>query len=87
MDFVTSIIFVVCPLCVASMIYTHFKDRHRQGRRQGRKQEIDMDTEKTDISQEELHNRRTLTTMAIIEGILNDMQCMPQMGEKWSSSI
>ena len=40
-----------------------------------------MDTEKTDISQEELHNRRTLTTMAIIEGILTDMQCMPQMGE------
>lgn len=75
MDLVTSIIVGVGSLCTASMIYTHFKDRKE------RKQEINMDAEKTDISQEEQHNRRTLTTMAIVEGILTDMQCMPQMGD------
>lgn len=75
MDLITSIIVGVGSLCTASIIYTNIKDRQK------RIHKIDMETEQTEISQEELHKRKTLTTMVIVEGILSDLQCMPRMGE------
>ena len=75
MDLITSIIVGVGSLCTASMIYTNIKNK------QERKHKIAMETEKTEMSQEEVHKRKTLTTMAIVEGILTDLQCMPRMGD------